>query len=77
MYEEFQGRVTIRTLIAGAQARVRFVLAQADFARACDALRDHRPVAATGILQRDPKAKLFDLLLPQGFQVLDLAASAP
>src|SRR5947209_19441719 len=75
--EEFQGRVTIRSLLAGRAARVRFVLSQADFARACDALRDHRHVAATGILQRDPKAKMFDLLHPQNFKVLVVETSAP
>jgi hypothetical protein len=76
LYEEFQGRVTIRTLVAGRAARVRFVLHQADFARACEALRDHRPVAATGILQRDARAKLFDLLHPQGFQILGAETAA-
>jgi hypothetical protein len=70
LYEQFRGRVTIRTLIAGRPARVRFVLTQADFAQACEALRDHRRVAAVGVLQRDPKAKLFDLLHPESFQVL-------
>jgi hypothetical protein len=42
LYEAFQGRVTIRALIAGRAARVRFVLPEADFSRACEALRDHR-----------------------------------
>jgi hypothetical protein len=55
---------------------VRFELSQEDYARACDAHRDHRFVAVTGILQRDPKAKMFDLVHPQGFQILGVQASA-
>lgn len=77
LYEEFLGRVVIRALIAGRASRVRFLLTQADYARACDAHRDHHAVAATGVLQRDPKAKMFDLLHPQNFQALGVETPAP
>ncbi len=77
LYEGFQGRVIIRTMIAGSAARVRFLLNQDDYGRACDAHRDQRRVSATGILKRDPKAKLFDLLHPQDFQVLEVETAAP
>jgi hypothetical protein len=70
LFEEFQGRVIIRALIAGRPARVRIMLKQAEYALACDAHRDHRRVGVVGVLQRDPQAKMFDLLHPQGFQVL-------
>jgi hypothetical protein len=70
LFEEFQGRVIIRALIMGRSARVRIVLKQAEYSRACDAHRDGHRIAVAGVLQRDPQAKVFDLLQPQGFQVL-------
>lgn len=70
LFEQFQGRVTIRALVGGRPGRVRFTLPEADYARACDAHRDHRQIAVTGVLQRDVQAKMFELLEPQGFAVL-------
>lgn len=70
LFEDFHGKVVIRTLIDGRPARVRFALKQADYAAACDAHRDMRHVAITGILQRDPEAKLFEIQHPKDFQVL-------
>jgi hypothetical protein len=77
LYQEFQGRVTIRALIADRAARVRFLLGEADFARACEALRDHRWVAVWGLLQRDATAKMYELLHPQRFEVLAAATPTP
>ncbi len=70
LYEEFQGKVILRALIEGRPARVRVVLKQSEYGMACDAHRDRRRVAVTGILHRDAEAKQFDLAASQSFQVL-------
>lgn len=70
LYEEFQGKVVLRALLEGRPARVRVVLKQAEYGMACDAHRDRRRVTVTGILHREAEAKQFELLHPQGFQVL-------
>jgi hypothetical protein len=70
LFDQFEGRVTLRALIDGRPTRVRFVLDQADYARACDAHRDRRRVAVTGVLRRDARANGFELSQPQAFQVL-------
>jgi hypothetical protein len=75
LFDAFEGRVTIRALVEGRPARVRFRLERADDARACDAHRDQRPVAVTGVLQRAPQARRFDLREPRGFAVLGVAAA--
>ncbi|HKI32253.1 MAG TPA: hypothetical protein VKA46_10320 [Gemmataceae bacterium] len=77
LYEDFQGKVVLRTLIEGRPVRVRFVLDQSSYAVACDAHRDSRRVAVTGVLQRDPQATQFELLHPQRFQVLPAEVQTP
>ena len=70
LFEEFEGRVVMRTDVGSRSSRVRFVLSKQDYARACDAHRDGRRVAIDGVLQREAQSKLFDLLQPQHFEVL-------
>jgi hypothetical protein len=69
LFEDFKGKVVMRTELGGRTARVRFVLGRDDYSCACDAHRDGKRVAIAGVLQRDPRSKLFDLLHPQGFEV--------
>jgi hypothetical protein len=66
----FEGRVIVRALVEGRSNRVRFMLPQGDYARACDAHRDRRRISVTGVLQRDARSRMFDLLQPHDFQVL-------
>jgi hypothetical protein len=70
LHEKFQGNVVLRTRIEDRPARVRVVLKQFEYGMACDAHRDRRRLALTGILHREAKAKQFELLHPRGFQVL-------
>jgi hypothetical protein len=70
LLEPLRGLVTVRALIADRAARVRFLLEEVDFLRACEALRDRKRVAATGVLHRDAQAKLFELRQIQDFQIL-------
>ncbi len=77
LFEEFQGRVTLRADVYGQFQRVRVVLSRAEYAHACDARRDGQRVEVTGILQRDARAKLFDLLEPRGFRVQPSATVLP
>jgi hypothetical protein len=71
LFEDFKGKVFIRTLINGKSARVRVELNEPDYVAACDAHRDRCRVAVSGILQREAEAKQYDLLHPQRFEVLD------
>jgi hypothetical protein len=74
LLEEFQGRVTIRAVIENRTARVRFDLKEADYTLACNAHRDRRQVSVAGMLHGDAKARIYDLLLPNSFQVLTTTA---
>jgi hypothetical protein len=73
--EPFAGRVIVRAEVEGRSNRVRFVLPQADYARACDAHRDRRRITVTGVLQREAQSRLFDLLQPREFEVLPAEAA--
>ena len=68
LFDNFEGIVTLRAAVGGVPARVQVVLNRNDYVSACDAHRDGRTVAATGLLQRE--TKLYRLLEPQSFQVL-------
>jgi hypothetical protein len=63
--------VVVRALVEGRAARVRFVLGPEDYARACDAHRDRRRVAVTGVVRREPPSRVFELVEPQQFQVIE------
>jgi hypothetical protein len=65
-----EGRVLIRAEVEGRSSRVCFVLGQADYVRACDAHRDRSRITVTGVLQRDARSGMFELLQPRDFQVL-------
>jgi hypothetical protein len=77
LFEELQGSVTIRTLVEGHAARVRFRLRQAEYQQACDAHRDRRRIAVTGVLHPDAQARLFELTSPQDFRVLPAEQAEP
>lgn len=72
LLEGFEGNVIIKSVIAGQSSRVQLTLNKADYAKACDAHRDARRVAVSGVLHRGAKA--FELLQPQNFHVI---AEAP
>jgi hypothetical protein len=77
LFAPFEGRVVVRTEVDGRPTRVRFALGQADYAHACDAHRDQRRVAVTGVLHRNATSKMVELLRPQNFQVLSASVTAP
>ncbi|MDX2038128.1 MAG: hypothetical protein SFX72_15880 [Isosphaeraceae bacterium] len=65
----FKGKVTLRVRLNGETTRVQFDLEPDDYRRACDAHRDGRAVAVTGLLQQE--AKQFRLLQPQDFSTVE------
>jgi hypothetical protein len=75
-FAPFEGRVILRTEVKGRPTRVRVVLGQADYLRACDAHRDQRRVAVTGVLHRSATARMFELLQPRDLDVLAAASTA-
>lgn len=75
LVEDFRGNVTIRTLVSGRSARVRFVLQQSEYQQACDAHRDRRRVAISGLLHGDSQTRVFDLDSPKEFRVLGAEAA--
>jgi hypothetical protein len=70
LFPDVAGRMILSTQVGGVTARVRVDLQQEDFARACDALRDGRRVAITGIIRHDVKAREYLLTDPSDFEVL-------
>ena len=58
-------------MVGGQSARVKVVLHRDDYRRACDAHRDEKPVAVTGIIHHDVKIRVYELSEPHDFQVLD------
>jgi hypothetical protein len=70
LFGAFEGRVIVRAEVEGRWARIRFLLGQEEYVRACNAHRDRHRVAVTGILHRDASMKVFELSQPQGFEVL-------
>jgi hypothetical protein len=73
----FEGRVIVRADVEGRSQRVRFVLPQAEYARACDAHRDRRRISVTGVLHRDSQSRRFELQQPRDFQVLAAEPAVP
>src|SRR5262249_4052635 len=71
LIDDFEGTVTLRAEIGGTHTRVKVLLSSKDYKKACDAHRDGRRVAVTGLLQRE--AKLYHLLQPQNFSVVPKA----
>lgn len=71
LIEPFRGKVIVRALIADRAERVRLDLEAAEYLQALNAHGSRKKIEATGILQRDEKAKLFALREMQGFRVLE------
>jgi hypothetical protein len=67
LFDDFEGAVTLRADVGGTATRVQVLLNLEDYKQACNAHRDGRIVAVTGLLQREPK--LYYLLQPQDFSV--------
>jgi len=70
LFEGFEGRVTLRCPLDDQLIRIRLILNRDDYAKACDAHRDGRRVAVTGILHRDGAMKMVELLQPRNFAIL-------
>jgi hypothetical protein len=64
------GRIIMATEVAGQPAKVKVDLAPTDFRRACDALRDGKHVAVTGIIRNEVKARVYELTEPRDFDVI-------
>ncbi len=77
LFEGFEGRVVLRGEVNGRVASIKFSLNREDYVRACDAYRDGRRVAVVGVLHRDAKMKMYDLLDPRNFEVLAEPVAAP
>jgi hypothetical protein len=71
LYDDVIGKIIIRTTVGGRSARVKVVLNREDYRRACDAHRDEKRVAVTGIIHHDVKIRVYELSEPRDFQVLD------
>jgi hypothetical protein len=69
LIDGFEGVVTLKSLVGGSPALVQVTLNRDEYARACDAHKDAKPVAVTGMLHRE--AKFYRLLEPQTLQVLE------
>ena len=68
LLDDFEGTVILRTETGGSPTRVQILLDAADYKKACDAHRDGKTVAVTGLLRRE--AKFYHLLNPQDFSVM-------
>jgi hypothetical protein len=63
------GRIVIATEVGGQPAKIKVDLAEGDFLRACDAFRDERRVAVTGVIRWEVKAREYELSEPVNFRV--------
>jgi hypothetical protein len=70
-FDNIMGKVILRTEVNGRPARIKVVLNRDDYKKACDAHRDKRRVAVTGIVHPDAKVRVYEISEPQDFQVLD------
>jgi hypothetical protein len=71
LFDDLMGKITIRTEVGGQTARVKVVLNRDDYKLACDAHRDEKRVAVTGIIHHDVKIRVYELSEPSDFEVLD------
>jgi hypothetical protein len=69
LFDDFEGTVVLKADLGGSPTRVQVILKSDDYKKACDAHRDGQTVAVTGLLQRE--AKLYHLLQPQNFRVVE------
>lgn len=70
LFEDVAGRITIATEVDDLRARVKVELKTEDFRKACDALRDKKRVAITGVIRQDVRAREYELSDPSEFEVL-------
>ena len=72
LYDDLGGKIVLRTFIGGQIARIKVVLNQDDYRKACDAHRDDRRVSVTGIIHHDVRIRVFELSEPREFTVIDV-----
>jgi hypothetical protein len=68
---QIAGWIIISTKVGGSSARIKLDLTADEFGAACDALRDDKQVAVTGIIRQDVKSREYLLTEPTGFEVLE------
>ena len=71
LFDDLVGKIILRTEVRGEPVRVKVVLNRDDYRKACDAHRDERRVAVTGIIHHDVRVRVYELSQPQDFEVLD------
>lgn len=71
LFDDLAGKIVIRTEVGGQSARVKVVLNREEYKLACDAHRDDKRVAVTGVIHHDVKIRVYELSEPSDFQVLD------
>jgi hypothetical protein len=71
LFDDLVGKIIIKTTVGGQPARVKVVLNREDYKRACDAHRDEKRVAVTGVIHHDVKIRVYEISEPRDFQVLD------
>ena len=65
------GRIIMASEVAGQPAKIKVDLAPKDFRRACDAPRDGKLVAVSGIIRNEVKARVYELTEPRDFDVIE------
>jgi hypothetical protein len=71
LFDDPVGKIIMRTTVGGQPARVKVVLHRDDYKRACDAHRDEKRVAVTGLIHHDIRIRVYELSEARDFQVLD------
>lgn len=71
LFDDVGGKIVMRTEVGGQSARVKVVLNREDYRHACDAHRDEKRVAVTGLIHHDIKIRVYELSEPSDFKVLD------
>ena len=72
LYDDLEGKVVLRAIVGGQIVRIKIVLNRDDYRRACDAHRDDRLVAVSGIIHHDVKVRVYELSEPRDFEVFDI-----
>jgi hypothetical protein len=71
LFPDQGGRVVISTIVRGEAAKLRVDLNQDDFRRACEALRDGKNIAFSGLIRSDVKTREYELSEPTDFETID------
>ncbi len=71
LFEDIIGKIVLRTSVAGQGVRIKVVLNREDYQKACDAHRDGKRVAVTGMIHHDARVRVYELSEPGDFEVLN------